>query len=59
MFTTFDKAIAAFLSSLLFLVGMWYAPALQLQGVVEPVAAVLVALVTFLVPNKPAAPPAA
>jgi ABC-type transport system involved in cytochrome c biogenesis permease subunit len=38
MFTSFDKAIAAFLSSLIFIIGTWYAPALGLQGIVEPIA---------------------
>jgi hypothetical protein len=57
MFTSFDKAIAAFLSSLIFIIGTWYAPALGLQGIVEPVSAVLTALVVYLVPNK--APPVA
>lgn len=52
MFTSFDKAIVALLSSLVFLVGTWYAPALQLQGIIEPVAAVVTALLVYVVPNK-------
>ena len=62
MFTSYDKAIAAFLTallSILVMVGLPMPDFLKDPATIAAISGVLSGIVTYLVPNKTTAPPAA